>query len=932
LGKEAVSRIILTLLMIAVSTLVFNLPLVKTTPGTIYIRADGSIDPPTAPISSVDNVTYTFADNIYDEIVVERSNITVNGNGYALQGSGVGFGFYLSGINNVTIKNTNIDYFEEGIVFYGSSNFSISGNNITNNENGIWLDSSSNFSISGNDVWANSWYGIYLWQSSHSSIYGNNITNNWDGLVLYGSSNYINISGNNIIANNEVGIGLDDSSNGSIHGNSITYNQNGILLSNSSDNSVYGNNITNNYYYGVYLEYSSGSKFFHNNFIDNTWAQVYIATSGNANLWDDGYPSGGNYWSDYTGVDYYSGPNQDQPSGDGIGDTPYLIDQNNTDRYPLMNREQYDWPRFGYDPASTGYSPSTAPNTNATAWVSDMPGGSGWSSPVVAEDKVFIGIGWTPTFTAWDEETGDFLWSFEAAADIDISVSAAVAYGMVFFGAGPPGVPEGWIYALNATTGEQIWNFTTEGDVRASPVVTEGRLYIGGDLDSTGKVYCINATTGESIWNYTTQDRMTSVAVAYGKVYAGCGHWETLTKAAIYCLDMYDGSLVWSFDTDRDHGGALSVANGKVYFSASYEGSDCAVFALNATNGDVVWSTTRYSNGEAGRVSVAYGKVFISLGYSARGVYALNETNGDEIWAFPIVPEQPGPGHENNPGGGPVVADGKVFFAWGYPGHMFYAVNETTGTVVWSYELVGSVHSGSSAIANGRVFVADHFDKKLYAFGGPPYVARIKAYCYTEGSDISVGITMDGSPTGYNTTHTFTGLTGTHNFTVPDTDLNDHLFKQWNTGETSTTITVTSGGTYIAYYQAKCNLTITTTTGGTTDPSPGTYTYWEGTIVSVTANPYTNYVFDHWELDGFWYSSNPISVTMDSDHTLRAVFAEYSPPPPVGGIVSPVDKLGLLAPYIGLASTILVATVATVIYVKRIKKREQNNGQHTSTS
>jgi len=45
-------------------------------------------------------------------------------------------------------------------------------------------------------------------------------------------------------------------------------------------------------------------------------------------FWDDGYPSGGNYWSDYAGVD---------ADGDGIGDTPYVIDENNTDRYPLIS-------------------------------------------------------------------------------------------------------------------------------------------------------------------------------------------------------------------------------------------------------------------------------------------------------------------------------------------------------------------------------------------------------------------------------------------------------------------------------------------------------------------------------------------------------------------------------------------------------------------
>jgi hypothetical protein len=54
------------------------------------------------------------------------------------------------------------------------------------------------------------------------------------------------------------------------------------------------------------------------------------------NIWDDGYPSGGNYWKDYTGVDLYNGPYQNETGSDGIGDTPYTIDANNTDRYPLM--------------------------------------------------------------------------------------------------------------------------------------------------------------------------------------------------------------------------------------------------------------------------------------------------------------------------------------------------------------------------------------------------------------------------------------------------------------------------------------------------------------------------------------------------------------------------------------------------------------------
>jgi hypothetical protein len=58
---------------------------------------------------------------------------------------------------------------------------------------------------------------------------------------------------------------------------------------------------------------------------------------GFANSWDDGYPSGGNYWSDYAGIDEKSGPNQDSIGSDGRGDTQYILDGDNRDKYPLMN-------------------------------------------------------------------------------------------------------------------------------------------------------------------------------------------------------------------------------------------------------------------------------------------------------------------------------------------------------------------------------------------------------------------------------------------------------------------------------------------------------------------------------------------------------------------------------------------------------------------
>jgi parallel beta-helix repeat protein len=112
----------------------------------------------------------------------------------------------------------------------------------------------------------------------------------------------------------------------------VANNRYGIRLYSSSNNSVYGNNVANNRY-GIRLDSSSNNVFYHN-FVSNS-RQAYNEES--ANVWDLGYPFGGNYWSDFSGVDLHSGPYQNGTGYDWIGDTAYVIDANNADRYPLTH-------------------------------------------------------------------------------------------------------------------------------------------------------------------------------------------------------------------------------------------------------------------------------------------------------------------------------------------------------------------------------------------------------------------------------------------------------------------------------------------------------------------------------------------------------------------------------------------------------------------
>ena len=396
MSRKATLAFILGFILLSVLVSVFKVQKVKAS-GTICIKADGSIDPPYAPISSVDNVTYTFTDNINDSIVVERDNIVVDGAGYTLQGPGAGVygskGIDLTGRSNVTTKNMEIKAFEFGIFLWESSNNSISGNTLTNNGGGIYLwqsskntlssnvmnDNNHNFGVAGGELhhylhnvdisnlvdgnpvyyWVNQHgaeipldagyvalvnsteitvkdltltnnrEGLLLVATQNSHIVNNTLTNNGYGIVLCQSSSN-SISGNNITTNNYYGISLTNSPSNSIFGNSITANNlHGIHLEfSSSYNSISGNNIKNNFI-GIFLTEPSNNSVYHNNFMYNL-GHVNIPISGYnisyAN-WDDGYPSGGNYWSDYDGTD---------TNGDGIGDTPYVILSVNRDNYPLM--------------------------------------------------------------------------------------------------------------------------------------------------------------------------------------------------------------------------------------------------------------------------------------------------------------------------------------------------------------------------------------------------------------------------------------------------------------------------------------------------------------------------------------------------------------------------------------------------------------------
>lgn len=308
-----------------------------------YAKIQEAIDAP----ETLDGHTIQVDAGIYYENVVVNKTVSLigeNKNTAIIDGNLTGYVVWVKA-NKVTIKGFTIrrsgtyNGVSLGVFLDHSNNSKISGNIIISNGDGILLVYTCNSLIYGNIVTDNA-RGIRLHHfCNNNTLYENRVTDNLaEGIHIFGASN------NNLIIKNMIksiakhpinGISISDYCRYNvISGNTITSNEAGIeLLFTCEHNVLTGNTVTDNMR-GIRLHVSDCNNIYHNNFINHT-IQVSTYRSYN-NTWDNGYPSGGNYWSDHTGVDMYGGSYQNETGSDGIGDTSYVIDENNQDSYPLM--------------------------------------------------------------------------------------------------------------------------------------------------------------------------------------------------------------------------------------------------------------------------------------------------------------------------------------------------------------------------------------------------------------------------------------------------------------------------------------------------------------------------------------------------------------------------------------------------------------------
>jgi len=310
----------LTLLLTSMFFLTFHFHPVKSEPTTITVPDDYETIQWAIGNSSDGNTIFVRADIYYENLTIDKSISLIgeNRDTTVVDGKGIGSTIHITAdyvtISGLKIRNSKSNVRYAGVMVDGGDYINIIGNTVVDNFDGVFLTDSSNNTVCNNLLVNNSWNDIRLRMSSSSynRISGNNISNGRRGISLEFNCNYNEISKNKM-ANMGICIHLGNTKRNIVRENSMTDSHTGIYLINNS---------------------SLSNVFYNNSFINN---KCSVNCYADYDVWDNGYPSGGNFWSDYSGIDLLSGPHQNEIGSDGVGDTPYIIDENNRDRYPLMS-------------------------------------------------------------------------------------------------------------------------------------------------------------------------------------------------------------------------------------------------------------------------------------------------------------------------------------------------------------------------------------------------------------------------------------------------------------------------------------------------------------------------------------------------------------------------------------------------------------------
>jgi outer membrane protein assembly factor BamB len=387
---------------------------------------------------------------------------------------------------------------------------------------------------------------------------------------------------------------------------------------------------------------------------------------------------------------------------------------------------EFWWPMYRADPLNSGSSYSLAPDTNRRAWEQTTGESIEYSSPVVVDNKLYIGINQDNHgyLNCFNSENGTLYWRFSANGVIE--TAAAVYSNMVYFAATNHVEDEATLYCVNITTQSVEWTKPLDEVACCSPILFFGKLYICSNLGNRGKIYCFDQVTGTKLWDNIMN---TGWIMPYNCTPAA---FFTINYKSLYFLTMQEtgdhvtrlfrvnaenGSTSWneiigeSYDVSIP---SVVIISERIYVGAIDSNDDTNIYCYEKyaghfwnralLDGDTLSSSSPATDGTNLYV------IAQDIAHDRSHVYCLNAFTGAPVWT--PVPIQ------SKVYSSPSVADGKLYF--GSEDGIVYCLNTTTGDEIWTFNINAALYS-SPAIANQRVYTASR-SGIITAFGDIPRI------------------------------------------------------------------------------------------------------------------------------------------------------------------------------------------------------------------
>ncbi len=408
----------------------------------------------------------------------------------------------------------------------------------------------------------------------------------------------------------------------------------------------------------------------------------------------------------------------------------------------LIPRLNTDWFTYMANDLHTGFSESPAPVDNTILWTAPVTGNTHeFCSPVVVNGVVYFVSDEQSIAYALNAATGDIIWQYDVVDHVDDAVTWYE--GKVYVAA-----DSAW--CLSAVTGERIWAFKPAPFLKmnGTPALGNGVAYFSFAPDYNSlEIHALDAENGEQIWFTEIPFYSTGCITLHGnRLYA------PTYNGNLYALDISDGSIIWeNSDSPSGYWDSSPVVVDSVIYIC---GDDGIARGIDSITGTTIWAKeiTAGVHYIAATPAYAYGELFFADQVSS--FHCLDALTGIPVWSVPGVQH-----------GSSGIADGIVFYGEGADraNGKVVALSCESGDEIWSYQTGGTEIYSSPAITDGVVYIAG-MDSNLYAFGtGFKYTYR-EDYFYADiGSNELIATSFDeGSAVAADTinfTVTQTGIT-----------------------------------------------------------------------------------------------------------------------------------------------------------------------------